>query len=98
MSSGMSWPKATGALCAAALAILLGSTVLVGWAIHSTFLIQLAPSLAPMQRSTAIGFILSGLALLGIVTSKPRFTFVGSGVAATLAVVSLLEYLFGGTR
>ncbi len=91
---GISLPRMTGALCGA-LATLLGSVVLVGWAVHSTFLIQVAPNLAPMQRNTAVSLALSGLALLGIVMRRPRLTFIGSGITATLAVVSLLEYLFG---
>src|SRR5277367_2987395 len=74
---------------------MLRSAVLVGWAIHSTFLIQLALNLSPMHRSTAVSFILSGFALLGIVTNKPRLTLIGSGVTATLAAVSLVEILLG---
>ena len=58
----MSWPRMTGAVCGA-LAILLGSVVLLGWAIHSPLLIQVAPDLAPMQRNTAASFVLIGLAL-----------------------------------
>ena len=87
--SGMSLPRITGALCGA-LAILLGSVVLAGWAVHSTFLIQLAPDLPPMQGDTAVSFVLSGLALLGIVMHRPRFTFAGSAITAALAAASLL--------
>ena len=47
-----------------------------------------------MQRNTAIDFALSGLALLGIVWRKPRLTFIGSGIVATFAAGTLLEYLF----
>jgi len=47
-----------------------------------------------MQRNTAVDFALSGLALLGIVWRKPRLTFIGSGIAATFAAGTLLEYLF----
>ena len=75
------------------LAILLGSAVLLGWAIHSPFLIQVVPNLAPMQRNTALNFILSGIALLGIVIGKPRLTLLGSAIAATLSAASILEYL-----
>src|SRR5580698_3177342 len=92
-SPGMSPSRTIGAL-AGALAVLLGSVVLVGWAIHSTSLIQVAPNLAPMQRNTALGFILTGLALLGIVIGKPKLTFSGSAATITLAAVTLLEYLF----
>jgi signal transduction histidine kinase/ActR/RegA family two-component response regulator len=89
----MSPSRTIGAL-AGALAVLLGSVVLAGWAIHSTSLIQVAPNLAPMQRNTALGFILTGLALLGIVIGKPKLTFSGSAATITLAAVTLLEYLF----
>jgi signal transduction histidine kinase/CheY-like chemotaxis protein len=83
----------TAGLCGA-LAILLGSVVLAGWAVHSTFLIQVAPNLAPMQRNTAASFILSGLALLGIVMGKSRLTLVCSAITAPLAAATLLEFLF----
>jgi len=82
----------TGALCGA-LAIALGSLVLVGWAIHATFLFQLAPDVAPMHRNTALGSVMSGLALLGLATRRPRFVFIGSVIAATLGGATLLEYL-----
>ena len=59
----MSWPGMTGALCSV-LVILLGAIVLLGWAVHSPLLIQVAPDLAPMQRNTAVSFALIGLALL----------------------------------
>jgi two-component system, sensor histidine kinase and response regulator len=77
-----------------ALAILLGSVVLLGWVIHSGLLIQVAPNLPPMQRNTAVGFVLIGLASLGIVINRPRILFIGSAGTATLAAASLLEYLF----
>src|ERR1700694_4628988 len=89
----MSLPRMTGALCGA-LAILFGSVVLVGWLDHSTFLIQLAANLPPMQRDTAVSFVLTGVGLVGIAVSRPRLTLIGSAIMATLAVVSLLEYLF----
>ncbi len=88
-----SWSKKTGAL-AGALAILLGSAVLLGWAFHSVLLVQIAPNLPPMQRNTAAGFVLTGLGLLGITVARRRLTFLTSAVTAALAVASLLEYLF----
>ena len=88
----MSWPGITGALCGI-LAILLGAVVLVGWAVHSPLLIQVEPDLAPMQRNTAVSFALIGLALLGLVWRKPRFTLIGSAITGTVAAASLFEYL-----
>src|SRR5260370_27185917 len=91
-SPGVSLPRMTAALCGA-LAIVLGSAVLVGWAVHSTFLIQVAPDLPPMQRNSAVCFALSGLALVGTAIRRPPLTFIGSAITATLAVASLLEYM-----
>jgi len=91
---GMSWPRMTGALCGI-LAILLGIIVLLGWAIHSPFLIQAAPDLAPMQRNTAVSFALIGLALLGILWSKSRLTLITSAIAATFGAATVFAYLFG---
>ena len=89
----LSPPGMIAALCGA-LAILLGSLALTGWAIHSTFLVQIAPNLAPLQRNTAVSFLLSGIALLGIAIAKPRLTLIASAITATIALASTLEYLF----
>ncbi|MCU1339570.1 MAG: putative hybrid signal transduction histidine kinase j [Bryobacterales bacterium] len=89
----MTWPTVTGAL-SGALVILLGSVVLLGWALHSTFLIQVAPDLAPMHRNTAVSFALIGVALLGVILSNLRLIFIGSAITAALAIVTLVEYLF----
>jgi len=76
-----------------ALVMLLGSIVLTGWAIHSPFLIQIAPDFAPMQPNTAVSFVLSGIALLGIAIATPRLTVIASAITATLSLASVLEYL-----
>jgi hypothetical protein len=91
-TTGLSPLQKTGAL-SGALAILLGSIVLLGWMLHSPLLIQVTPNLAPMQRNTAVDFILSGTVLLGIVIAKPRLILIGSAITAALSAVSLLEYL-----
>ncbi|HLJ18458.1 MAG TPA: ATP-binding protein [Bryobacteraceae bacterium] len=92
-ATSVRWPRLTSALCGA-LSAILGSAVLVGWALHSAFLIQLAPGLAPMQRNTAVSLVFLGIAILGIVVSQTRLVFICSGIAATVAGFSLLEYLF----
>ena len=85
--------RITGAL-SGTLAILLGSIVLTGWAVHSSLLIQVAPNLAPMQRNTAVNFILSGIALLGIIIGRPPLALIGSAITAAISAGSALEYLF----
>ena len=73
---------------------MLGLVVLGGWALHSTFFIQISPDLAPMQRNTAMCFALTGLALLGVVAGLPGRTIFLSTISAVFAGGSLLEYLF----
>jgi signal transduction histidine kinase len=73
---------------------MLGLVVLGGWALHSTFFIQISPDLAPMQRNTAMCFALTGLALLGVVAGLPGRTIFLSAISAVFAGGSLLEYLF----
>jgi signal transduction histidine kinase len=46
-----------------------------------------------MQRNTAVSFLLLGLALLGIVWSKPKLTLVTSAIVSTFAAATLFEYL-----
>jgi PAS domain S-box-containing protein len=91
----MSLARMTGALCGA-LGILLGLVVLVGWAVHSPLLIHVSPDLPPMQPITAVSLAVGGLALLGIATSWPRWTFAGSPTTATmLGVTGLLAAAVG---
>ena len=92
-TAGLSLPRLTGALCGA-LAVALGFVVLAGWAFHFLFLVQIAPNLAPMQRTTAVSFAASGIALMAIVMHRPRVTLIFSGIAGTLGAASLFEYLF----
>ena len=89
-----SWAKLTGAVCGA-LTTALGLAVLVGWAVHSTFLVRGVPELAPMQPSTAISFALAGLAVLGIAKNRHRVILACSGIVGIVAGVSLIAYLLG---
>jgi PAS domain S-box-containing protein len=51
-------------LAAGLIAGAVGVTVLVGWSLHSTLLVQVVATAAPMQRMTALAFVLSGIALV----------------------------------
>jgi signal transduction histidine kinase len=88
----LSWPKRIGALCGA-LAILLGLTVLIGWVVHSVFLMRISPSLPAMQRSTAVSFAMAGIALFGVVLNKSRWISIASAITASVTLFSLVEYL-----
>ncbi len=75
-----------GAVCALALA------VLVGWHLHIRSLIQISPTLAPMQRMTAIGFLLSGAALLFLSTGRRPAAAVCSAIVILQACLVCAEY------
>jgi len=87
----MSVPRMTGAFCGA-LVTLLGAAVLLGWMTHSTVLVLVAPDLPAMQPGAAAGFVLAGLALLGIARNRSRLAISGSAIAAALAAASLRSH------
>lgn len=91
----MSLPRATAAVCGA-LALLIASSVLVGWAVQFPILIRVAPDLCQMLPGTAAGFLLTGFAFLGILLERRRFTFVCSAIGAGLAASSLVDDLLDG--
>jgi signal transduction histidine kinase len=74
--------------------MLLGLAVLLGWAIHSTVLIQVIPDFAPMQRNTAISLLFTGAALWATAVNRPRLVFITCLGTAALAALTLLEYGF----
>ena len=84
----MSISRMTTVLCGA-LSILLALVVLTGWTIHSSVLVRIAPGLPPMRSAAAVGFALTGLALLGTAFSRPRLTFIGSALTLLLVAASL---------
>lgn len=85
-------PRIAAAVCGA-LSFVLGLLVLIGWATHSLFLVQISPGLAPMQRNTAASFILAGIALIGVVRNKPQWTWICSAITIPLAAATFLEFL-----
>ena len=91
----LSLPKRTGALCGA-VAILLGLTVLLGWAVDAAALIQVASDLPMMQRDAALCFVFIGLAFWGIGIGRPRLTSIGCALTASVAVVALIGYRLWG--
>lgn len=73
----------------------LGFAVLVGWHAHIAALIQIRPTLAPMQYNGAICFVLAGAAFWTFASGRIR---VAQGIGAAIAVFSfltLLEYVSG---
>ncbi len=74
---------------------LLGLIVLVGWYTHSTILIQVFPTFVPMQYNTALGFFLCGIGLLLILFGRHRLAMALGGLAASVGILTLMQYVFG---
>ena len=77
------------------LSLALGAVVLLGWYLHEPALIQVNPAFVPMQYNTALGFALSGLALLGVAWSRSVLARTASVVVLLTGVLTLIEYGFG---
>ena len=72
----------------------LGCMVLIGWHAHLSSLVQLRPTLAPMQYNTALCFLLAGTGLVTLTWGRVRFTQALGVVVATIAALTLSEYQF----
>ena len=99
------------AVLAGALVFLVGTFVLLGWTLDLDVLKRVAPGWAAMAPLTALGFMLSGAALCGVVATSPRAVGRSSewmpasprrwpwqGFAAAVAFIGLLRlsaYLIG---
>ena len=94
MISHMNWTLNLARL-AGALSLTLGAIVLLGWYLHEPALIQVNPAFVPMQYNTALGFALSGLALLGLAGPWPRIATIAGMLVLLTGVLTLIEYSFG---
>ena len=75
--------------------VALGLIVLTGWHSHNVALIHIQPHFVPMQYNTAIGLLLSGLALLALDNRQPRLALVCAAIVMALGVATLLQYIIG---
>jgi signal transduction histidine kinase/ActR/RegA family two-component response regulator len=82
-------------LVAGELAVALGSVVLFGWYTHSSRLVQVQPTFAPMQYNAALCVLLCGFGLLALSWERVRLEVVCSIVVAAIGLLTLYEYLFG---
>ena len=73
----------------------LALAVLVGWHIGYLPLIQVFPAVAaPMQRLTALGFLISGAALIILTKGGKRTAAILQSIVLVFALLILSEYLF----
>ncbi len=83
------------AISAGVLSSTLGASVLVAWYTHNASLIQVSTAFVPMQFNTALGFLLSGLGLLGVSTGHRAAGMVCGIFVLFAGLLTLAEYLFG---
>jgi PAS domain S-box-containing protein len=73
----------------------LGATVLVSWYLASLRDVTPAAGYVPMQYNTALGFVVSGLAVAAHCVGRRRLAFWGGGIAAALGSLALAEQVYG---
>ncbi|HET7441160.1 MAG TPA: PAS domain S-box protein, partial [Terriglobales bacterium] len=93
MGSPSSWPRLI-ALWSGTASSLIGLLVLVGWFMQSILLIQILPNAAPMQRMTALSFVLCGLALFLLASGRRKAASACALVPLLIALAVAVEYLF----
>ncbi|HVY04924.1 MAG TPA: EAL domain-containing protein [Burkholderiales bacterium] len=83
-------------LLAGCIASALGVAVLVGWTFDIDWLKTALPGLVPMKVNTAIGMLLSGIALILVARAKRGMpvTAIAASIIA-IAALTLAQYLFG---
>ena len=87
------------ALTGAAVAVVVGAAVLVGWVLDIGFLRTILPNLATMKVNTAFDFVLSGVALglLRVCAPGTRGFRLGRALAAAVVLLAgstLVEYVW----
>lgn len=75
--------------------MVLGSTVIIGWYTHQYALIQVNPAFVPMQYNTALGFLLTGLALFFILRNMKTIAAIPGFIVLAIGSLTLVEYIGG---
>ncbi len=81
---------ATVARLAGLLLVLLGSAVMLGWALQLAPLVRVLPDYPPMVFNTALSFVLAGSALLAPLVDARRFRWASSALGGLIALIACL--------
>ena len=84
------FPRYAGAAVA-----FFGLLIIASWYAHWRPILQMSPSTAPMQYNSALCLILSGAGLFFLTTSRAKIAPWLGGAAASVALLTLLEYVTG---
>src|SRR5688572_10052371 len=79
-----------GGLC-----LIVGLVVIVGWHINSPSLVQLRPAWPSQKYNTAICFLLTGTAFIGLCFGKTLLTTLAGGATAVIALLTISQYALG---
>jgi len=70
-----------------ALLVLIGGTVMLGWAMQLSLLVRVLPGFTPMVFNTALCFVLAGGALLAPYSDADRYRSVTTTIGAALVLI-----------
>jgi PAS domain S-box-containing protein len=95
MNDGSSPPALASRITQAAgfFTMTLGLVVVFGWHVRSAALVQISPGFAPMHYDAALGFLLSGSALLFIDSGRLRRGLAAAALTAALGLATFNPYL-----
>ena len=82
-------------IAAGVLSSVLGLAVIAGWFLQNSTLLRLHPSFEPMRFNTALGFLMSGAALLSFSLRKRALMKPFGLAACLLGILTFFQYVSG---
>ncbi len=79
-------------ICCIVMAV-LAISVMAGWYLHNTSLVQVRPEFAPMKFNTALCFFLVACSFIFWIGRKLKSSLVASGLVTLIAILTLSEYV-----
>ena len=75
------------------LLLLIGATVIYGWFINSSQIVQILPNLTPMQFNTALCFLLSGVSVLFLLFNNPNLRKISKTLNYSVGLICILTII-----
>src|SRR3990167_7613835 len=77
------------------LLILIGSLGIIGWLTNSPTLLQISHDYPPIRMNAALGFILTGLGLIGIALNIKNLSLSTGIIIILMGYLTLMQYILG---